>query len=64
MLIHVRSRTIKADAVSDDAYLNTSIPANITEVFSSLTDGTTMSGPLDTQFRTWNVAIDKRQEDD
>ena len=42
----------------DDAYYNTSIPLNITDVFSSFTDGTTMSGPFDIQFRSWTVTVD------
>ena len=45
--------------MSDDAFFNTSIPENITQVFSSLTDGTTLSGPFDIQYRTWRVDIDR-----
>ena len=54
----MRSGTISVDSINDDAYWNTSIPENITRVFSAQTDGTTLSGPFDIQFRTWNVAVD------
>lgn len=46
--------------VTPHAIINTTIPANITEVFSSATSGrgTTLSGPFDIQFRTWSVTVD------
>ena len=54
----MRLGTITVDSINDDAYWNTSIPENITRVFSTRTDGTTLSSPFDIQFRTWNVAVD------
>ncbi|KAL8713256.1 MAG: hypothetical protein Q9225_006816 [Loekoesia sp. 1 TL-2023] len=54
--------TIIVEATVDDSYFNTSIPENITEVFSSATDGTTLSGPFDIQYRTWDINFDKAQQ--
>ena len=44
--------------VRDGAFFNTSIPPNLTEIFNSATEGTTLSGPLDIQYRAWEIAID------
>ena len=44
----------------DNAIINSTIPANLTEVFSSATsdDGNTLSGALDIQYRSWSVGVD------
>lgn len=46
--------------VTPDAIINTTIPSNLTEIFSSATSGpgNTLSGPFDIQFRTWSVTVD------
>ncbi|KAL8727319.1 MAG: hypothetical protein Q9181_005751 [Wetmoreana brouardii] len=52
---------------SEDAIINSTIPANLTEVFSSATsdDGSTLSSAFDVQFRTWDVIrdVDYKQVD-
>lgn len=49
-----------ANPKMDDTYINSTIPANITEVFSSATsdDGNTLSGAFDIQYRKWSVMVD------
>jgi hypothetical protein len=48
-------------ATSDAAIINSTIPANLTGIFSSATsdDGNTLSGAFDIQYRTWSVSTDK-----
>lgn len=43
------------DITSTEAYLNSSIPQNITEIFGSGTSGTTLTGPFDIQYRAWGL---------
>lgn len=43
--------------MTDNAIINSKIPANLTEIFSSdtLDDGNTLSGAFDIQYRPWSV---------
>jgi hypothetical protein len=45
---------------TEDAYFNTTILANLTEIFTSATshEGSTISGAFDIQHRTWAVKVD------
>lgn len=44
----------------EDPYINTTIPANISEIFRSATsrDGNTLTGAFDIQYRTWSMIPD------
>jgi hypothetical protein len=42
-------------------YFNSSIPANLTDIFSSATSNTTLSGAFNIQYRTWAVTVDSNQ---
>ena len=48
--------------VDENAIIISTIPANLTEIFSSATssDGSTLSGAFDIQYRTWTVKQDTR----
>lgn len=45
------------------SYFNTSIPQNLSAIFSSATAGTTLCGPFDIQYRTWEVGLDTHDGD-
>ncbi|KAL9609218.1 MAG: hypothetical protein Q9167_005995 [Letrouitia subvulpina] len=49
------------DPTTADAYFNSSIPQNLSEIFSSATSGTTLSGAFDIQSRAWAVGLDYDQ---
>ncbi|KAH8692249.1 hypothetical protein BGW36DRAFT_348467 [Talaromyces proteolyticus] len=49
-----------------DAIINTTIPSNYLEMFSSATSspGTTLSGLFDIQYRVWSVSVDEKSNID